>query len=110
MAVSPEYLEFVLEQLRRVASVRSKRMFGEIGLYADDVFVAVIAEDVLYFKVDDRTRARYLERGSEAFMPSPDMPSMNYFSVPEDVLEDSDELRVWLKESIGAAQRKKKRK
>ncbi len=53
MAVSQSYREFVLEQLGRVTPVTGKSMFGGVGIYAQGLFFALIAEDRLYFKVDD---------------------------------------------------------
>ena len=45
--------EFVLEQLGRVIPVTGESMFGAGGLYAQGLFFALIAEDRLYFKVND---------------------------------------------------------
>src|SRR4030095_9214715 len=52
MAVSDSYLAYVLEQLDAVRGVVTKRMFGGVGIYSDDVFFAVIDNDTLFFKVD----------------------------------------------------------
>lgn len=106
MPVSANFLEFVLDQLSGVGAVRSRRMFGGIGLYCDELFFAVIADDIVYFKVDDTNRADYTARGCEAFRPFPDDPktvSMNYFRVPSDVLEDVDDLKLWARKSLAVA-------
>lgn len=106
MAVSAEYVAYVIDQLAPFASVVSRRMFGGAGLYADDLFFALIAEDTLYFKVDDSNRDDYLARGCEAFRPFPEEPrkvSMNYYRVPADVLEDPDELLIWARKSLRVA-------
>ena len=57
MTVGAAFLQYVLEQLERLGAVSSRRMFGAVGLYRDDVFFAIIDDDTLYFKVDDSTRA-----------------------------------------------------
>lgn len=106
MPVSPNFLEFVIDQLRVVGAVRSRRMFGGIGLYCDELFFGLIDDDILYLKVDDSNREDYVARGSEAFRPFPDDPntvSMNYFRVPSDVLEDVDELAIWGRKSLVVA-------
>jgi DNA transformation protein and related proteins len=103
MAVSANYLSYVMDQLSTLGTVRSRRMFGGIGLYCDDLFFALIDDDVLYFKVDDSNRADYVSRGCEAFRPvadDPDTVSMNYYRIPEDVLEHSDEARHWAQKSV----------
>ena len=111
MAVSADYLAYVLDQLASLGRVRSRRMFGGVGLYADDVFFALIDSDTLYFKVDDANRPDYTQRGCAPFRPFPDDPtySMSYFQIPADVLEDPDELLVWARKSVAAALSKTRR-
>jgi DNA transformation protein len=103
--VSSDYLQYVLEQLARLPRVTSRRMFGAIGLYSDGVFFAIIDNDSVFFKTDDSTRERYVERGSEPFRPYKDRPevSMSYFHVPVDILEDADELVPWARAAVRAA-------
>ncbi len=105
MAVSADYLAYVLEQLARVDGVSSRRMFGGAGLYSHECFFGLIAEDTLYLRVDDANRARYTARGMGRFRPYADRPelSMNYFEIPAEVLEDPQELALWAAESIAAA-------
>jgi DNA transformation protein len=105
MAVSKNFTAYVLEQLARIANVTSRRMFGGVGLYADGLFFGLIAEDTLYFKVDDSNRPDYEQRGSKPFCPFPDKSefSMNYFDLPADVLEDAEELTRWARKSVMVA-------
>ena len=81
-------------------------MFGGVGLYAGDVFFAVMMDDTTYLKVNDATRPRYEAAGSRPFNPFPEKSptgSMQYFEVPLSVLEDADELTKWASESIRVA-------
>jgi DNA transformation protein len=112
MSVSPGFQTFVLDQLRRVApSVRARRMFGGVGLYADDLFFALIDDDVLYFKVDDTTRADFERRGMSIFQPFGEGgATMQYYQLPEDLLEDPEALRPWTDQAIGVARRAKAKK
>lgn len=105
MPISPDYLQYVLEQLARMPAVTSRRMFGCMGLYSDGVFFGIVDNDTLFFKVDDSTRESYASRGSEPFRPYKDRPevSMSYFHVPADVLEDADELVTWARSAVRAA-------
>ncbi len=36
-----------------MGQVRSKRMFGGVGLYINELFCAIIVDDCLYFKGDE---------------------------------------------------------
>ena len=92
MSVSQSYREFVLEQLGRVAPVTGKSMFGGVGIYAQGLFFALIAEDRLYFKVDDATRPDFEQRGMEPFRPFGEDRAMGYYEVPADVVEDLAQL------------------
>src|SRR5690242_12420495 len=100
MAVSQSYREFVLEQLGRVTPVTHKSMFGGVGIYAHGLFFALIAEDRLYFKVDDATRAEFEQRGMEPFRPFGEDSPMGYYEVPADVVEDMNHLEMWVKKAI----------
>jgi DNA transformation protein len=56
MTLSADFLAYVLEQLAGLGGVSSRRMFGGAGLYCDEFFFALIADDVLYLRVDDSNR------------------------------------------------------
>jgi DNA transformation protein len=104
MAVSESFLAFVLEQLEGLRDVVTKRMFGGVGVYRGDLFFAVIDNDTLFFKVDDKLRPRYRSAGMPAFAPMAGKPAMEgYYQVPPDVLEDAMQLVEWAKLSIAVA-------
>lgn len=106
MTVSADYLAYVIDQLGPFAQVTSRRMFGGAGLYADGLFFALIAREELYFKVDDSNREDYITRGYRPFQPFPDKtgtPSLNYYRVPADVLEDPDLLKQWARKALAVA-------
>ncbi|MBB6096583.1 DNA transformation protein [Povalibacter uvarum] len=105
MSVSSDFLQYVIEQLTPIARISSRRMFGGVGLYADEFFFALIDDDTVYFKVDDSNRDDYVARGCKAFRPFADDPtySMSYFELPADVLEDVDLLRPWARKSFAVA-------
>ena len=112
MSVGAAFHQYVLEQLQRAGRVTSRRMFGAVGLYCDDVFFAIIDDDTLYFKVDDTTRADYESRGMKPFRPYKNKPevSMTYYTVPVDVLDDAEELVLWARRSVSIAGVPKPRK
>ncbi len=106
MPVSADYQAFVLEQLGQVTPVRSRRMFGGLGVYAGDLFFALVDDDRLYLKVDDVTRPDFVAAGSGPFRPYGDGgEEMSYYEVPADALEDVDELRGWVRKAIEVAGR-----
>jgi DNA transformation protein and related proteins len=105
MAVTDDYLQYVLEQLAGLGHVAPRRMFGAVGLYHEERFFGLISRDTLYFRVDDSNRSDYESRGMGRFRPFPDKPywSMTYYEVPADTLEDADECMAWARKSLSAA-------
>ena len=105
MSVSEGYRTYIVEQLGTLPALSTRRMFGGLGLYSGDWFFALIDDDVLYFKVDDANRDDYVSRGMKAFMPFPGQPSLGYFQVPVDVIEEAEDLTRWARRSVEVAQR-----
>jgi DNA transformation protein len=66
---------------------------------------ALIAEDSLYFKVDESNRAMYEKAESQPFPQG-----ISYWEVPAEILEDKNRLGEWAKISMDIAQKKAKRK
>lgn len=106
MSVSKELETYIVEQLEPAGSVNTRRMFGGVGIYIDDIFCALISPESgsLYFKVDDSNRADYEACGSEPFMPYKNRATiLSYYEVPEEVIEDPEALLRWAKKARAAA-------
>jgi DNA transformation protein len=88
-----------------LGELRARRMFGGVGLYCDDVFFGLVAEGVLYFKVDAESVADYRAAGAAPFHPFPDRPAaeLGYFAVPLEVQEHRERLREWAERALVAA-------
>jgi len=110
MAVSDEFVDYVVEQLSSWGGVSVRRMFGGAGLYHEGTMFAVLADDVAYLKVDDSNRDDFLRAGSAPFEPYPEKIKTTvrtYFEIPADVLENPDELARWAQRSWLVARKKK---
>lgn len=59
MASRPDFVNFITEQLRDAGAIRSRKMFGEYGLYCDNVFFAVICDDQLFVKITPQGEAAF---------------------------------------------------
>ena len=107
MAVSSSFLAYVVEQLAGLGRVRSKRMFGGVGLYCDELFFGLIDDDVLYLKADDSNRDEFTARGMKPFQPFRDKPeySMSYYQVPAETIEDAEDLVRWARKAVAAGAR-----
>jgi DNA transformation protein len=112
MPVTASYRAFIIERLQlALTDVRGRDMFGGVGIYSGTTFFALIGNDVLYFKVDDGTRAMFESRGMRAFRPFGEGGEvMQYFEVPADVIEDTEALREWASAAVTVGRRAKQRK
>ena len=111
MSVSPSFRSFVLDQLARTTpGIRARSMFGGVGIYAADLFFALLDDDTLYFKVDDATRPQFEDRDMAPFRPYGETGEvMGYYQVPAEVLEDAAELGIWVEAALAVARRAKHR-
>lgn len=108
MAVSVSFRTYLLEQLGQVQPVTSRPMFGGLCFFAGGRAFALVAQDTLYFKVDDSNRPDFVAAGMGPFMPfgDPDRP-MQYYELPEEVLEDPELLAPWMTKAIAVAMKAK---
>ena len=107
MSVTPSFRSFILEQLgRSVQGIRARSMFGGVGIYGNELFFGLIDDDVLYFKVDESNRPDFQARGMGPFQPyGEDGEVMQYYRVPDDLLEDAEALGQWAEKAMMVARR-----
>lgn len=105
--VPDEFVEHCAELLGSVGLVRSRRMFGGRGFYIDDLFVALIAGERLYLKVDAQTRSAFEAAGCAPFVYAAVGKSvaLGYFSAPDDAMESPPLMRPWARLALAAALR-----
>lgn len=110
MALSNDFLNYLLDQLSGWGEVSVRRMFGGAGLYRDGKMFGLIADDVAYLKVDDSNRDDFLKAGSSPFNPYPDKVKtavMSYYAIPPEVFENREELSKWAQRSLEVQAKKR---
>lgn len=109
---SREFCDYILDLLSDVGGVTSRSMFGGFGLYKGGVMFSLIADDVLYYKVGPDNLGDYEAADSEPFTYSGKSKpiQMSYWRLPEDVLEDADDLRNWTLKAYDCALKAKAKK
>lgn len=108
MTTSSEYAQYVLEFLAPIGPVRTGRFFGGIGISRDSVQFAMIMGNCLYFAVDEDSRKKYEQAGMQPFSyltRRGRVQVRRYFALPEEVLTDAEQLRLWVHEAILIARR-----
>ena len=107
--MNESFLEFIREQFSIIGPILVKRMFGGAGIYLDGVMFGLIADDVVYLKVDDSNRADYENAEMEPFIyDGKSKPvQMPYYQLPEEILEDQDQLKPWATKAVAVSQKPK---
>jgi DNA transformation protein and related proteins len=103
----PAMVSHALELLAECGVPRARAMFGGHGLYLDGVFMALVADEVLYLKVDAQTQARFAEAGSRPFTyTGGERPMvMSYWTVPDDALDSASAFAPWARLALAAGLR-----
>ena len=102
-----DFVRHLLDLLEGLDGVGARHMFGAHGLFRDGLMFGLVADDTLYFKVDDRTRPEYEARGLPPFRyrRKGRTIALGYHMAPEEALEDSEVLVDWARQACDAARR-----
>lgn len=57
MATTPDYMEYVADQLGLLPDFRYRKMFGEYGVYCGDLIFGVVCDNCLYIKITEAGKA-----------------------------------------------------
>ncbi|MCY7314751.1 MAG: TfoX/Sxy family protein [Rubrivivax sp.] len=107
----PPFVAHCLELMAPLAQppggVRARRMFGGFGLYADDIFIALVAGERLYLKTDATTRPHFVVAGCAPFMllAKGREAATSYWSVPAEALDGPQPMAAWARLAMDAALR-----
>jgi hypothetical protein len=63
MPNTPDFIAHVLELMLPAAPASARAMFGGHGIYAGGPIVAIVIDDILYFKSDEANRAEIARTG-----------------------------------------------
>jgi DNA transformation protein and related proteins len=101
----PDFVEHCIELLGDLGAVAAKRMFGGWGLYAQGCMFALIADEVLYLKVDAQSRPMFEAEGLQPFTYEArgKRHQLGYFQPPDTAMEDRAEMRPWARAAADAA-------
>ena len=93
-------------------AVTARAMMGAHILYMEGKVFAIAEGDELWLKGSNDLAGWYLSRGSKKFgyMKEGKEQGMNYFRVPEDILEDRVLFKEWLDVALSVATLPKKKR
>jgi DNA transformation protein len=107
-----DFVDHVLDLLTPWGGVSARKMFGGFGLYKQGAMFALVAEDVLYFKVDARNKPLFQQLGMAPFTyEGQGKPvEMPYWETPPDALDDGAALIDFARGALDAALAAKREK
>jgi TfoX/Sxy family transcriptional regulator of competence genes len=91
MPTHPHFAAYVQEQIMHSGEIRIKKMFGEYGVYCNDVFVGLICDNLFFVKITDA--GRLFAGEIQVGLPYPN-------AKPHFLIEDGLEDWEWLSELI----------
>lgn len=106
----PEHVAHVLERLTPLGLLEVRRLFSGLSLYCDGVIFALVFREQIYIKVGDETRAAFEAEGMVPFQPREGRKPMPYYTLPDQALDDDEELRAWARLGLEAGLRDRTRK
>ena len=107
-----QFVENLHEVFAAFGAVTARRMFGGYGVFHEGLMFGLVADDVLYLKVDDTSVGAFQRLGLTPFVyeQAGKRSAMSYYLAPEAVFDDPQEARRWAVVAFEAAQRSKRPK
>ena len=100
-----EFVTYVVDLMQSVGPVYAKGMFGGHGIFLEGLMFGLIADGMLYLKVDKETEDDFRAGELAAFTYHKKGKEfrMSYYQAPEEVLEDGEEMNYWANKAYGSA-------
>ena len=108
MTTTSGFLDMLKDQFAALGQISVRRMFGGAGVYCDGLMFGLVADDVLYLKVDEQNRAVFDAEELDAFAyeTSKGVAMIaSYRRAPECLWDDPDEAMIWGRNALAAARR-----
>jgi DNA transformation protein and related proteins len=105
--------DFLIDLFADFGPVTIRRMFSGFGISADGTNFALALRGGLYLRADEQTIPRFEAEGSKPFQYQTRAKTVtvnSYWQLPERLYDDPEDLTVWARASLAAAQRAALRK
>jgi len=100
--------DFLIDLFSSFGPVTIRRMFSGYGISADGTNFALALRSGLYFRADESTIPQFEAEGSKPFQYQARLKTVtvnSYWELPARLFDDGEELSVWAKAALAAAQR-----
>ena len=100
--------EFLTDLFADFGPVTIRKMFSGFGISADGTNFALALRSGLYFRADEASIPQFEAEGSKPFQYQTRAKTVtvnSYWELPARLFDDSEELSVWARTALAAAQR-----
>ena len=100
--------DFLIDLFSDFGPVTIRRMFSGFGISVDGVNFALALRAGLYFRADETTIPQFEAEGSKPFQYQTRAKTVtvnSYWQLPARLFDDSEDLSVWARAALAAAQR-----
>jgi DNA transformation protein len=100
--------DFLIDLFSDFGPVTIRRMFSGYGISADGINFALALRAGLYFRADETTIPQFEAEGSKPFQYQTRVKTVtvnSYWQLPARLFDDSEDLSVWARAALAAAQR-----
>lgn len=99
--------EFIRDIFSAFGPVSVRRMFGGAGIFVDDLMFALIADEMIYLKVDAENARDFEREDLQPFTYAARnrLVELSYRRMPDRLYDDPEELGRWAQAALAAARR-----
>jgi DNA transformation protein and related proteins len=105
MRVKSNLASYVTEHLTFLGRISNRAIFGGVGIFIEERLLGIVINESLYLHTDKSNLDDYLSRGMEQFKPYPNAFDLttDHHRVPQEIIDDPQQLRQWGQRSLNAA-------
>lgn len=97
------FKDYIMEQFNDIIGISGKSMFGAYAFFFNGKIFGMIADGKLYFKVGKHNSENFKYYDSKPFVYTSKKGkevTMPYYEVPVDVIENTEELKEWVYNTV----------
>ncbi|MEO9169484.1 MAG: TfoX/Sxy family protein [Aestuariivirga sp.] len=99
MSFTQSFADELVDLMKGVGRITTKRMFGALGFYqGPKLFACLMGDDVFYLKATGALAEELKATGSQPFIyksKNGKTINMPYWTAPQACLDDADEMQKW---------------
>jgi len=109
--MNDSFLEFIKDQFSVLGAITIRKMFGGAGIYLEGTMFGLIADDLVYLKVDTTNKKDYENAKMAPFTYEGKNKTvkMSYYELPIDILEDQEQLKEWASKAVSVSLKKSRK-